>query len=260
MKKRLFMSALALTLALSGCSTVQQAAAPTAAPAPSAAPTAAPRPDPEWGEQVYATAYAVEGREEPVLSPEYRLPEIENAGGIASYEAVNAYYAQALSDLAAAAAELSGYAVEDSSIAQATGDPFYPYVDTETYEITLQSAGRVSFLRSHYSNMGGPYPTLYPLGDTFDLTTGTRLSFADLFSVSADEAQARVLDGVIAQNAGTGYDPAALRSAYVPEQFYLTEDSLVVYYQEGTLGPHAVGAPTFAVPYADLEEILLTWE
>lgn len=271
MRRRLILS-LALCLLLTACSTVAEYASPvpspegSAAPAPSASapPEETAAPAPEWGEQVYMTAYAVEGRPEPVFAPEYRLPEIENAQGVSAYEAINAYYAAALDDLASSAAELSGWAVDDFKASQITGDPFYAYVDTERYEISLETPARVSVLRSHYSNVGGPSPAMYPVGDTFDLTTGTRLTFAGLFTCSEEEARQRVLDAVLALNAQGAYagavlDEGNLTAAFQPEQFYLTEDSLVCYFPDGDL-PGAVGSVTFAVPYTDLEDILTPWK
>lgn len=254
---------LALCLLLTGCSTVGEQAG--ASPSPAAqSPAATARPAPEWGEQVYLTSYLAEGRETPVFAPEYRLPEIRNAAGDPAYEAINAFYAGALSDLAASAAEVSGWAVDDYKTAQAAGYPFYDYVDTESYELTLETASRVSVLRSHYSNSGGPSPALYPIGDTFDLTTGARLSFADLFSCPAEEAQSAVLERVLSLNekgayAGAVLDADTLRAAYRPEHFYLTEDSLVCYFPGSEL-PRAVGSPTFAIPYTDLKEIMRPWE
>lgn len=269
---------LCLCLLLTGCATVAEYTSPTpplgqeatAIPTPgpeSSAPTpseATPRPGPEWGEQVYMTSYVVQDRSEPVFSPEYRLPKITNAQGIPAYEAINDYYAGALDDLAVSAAELSGFAVEDYSIAQSLGDPFFNYVDSETFVLSLSAPSRVCVLRTHVSNLGNPHPLNYPLADTFDLATGARLSFADLFTCSAEEARERVLSAVLARNAASGYSGAVLeeeqlRQGFDPEKFYLTEDSLVVYYPQGTLSS-ALGSPTFAVPYTELEDIFAPWQ
>ena len=255
---------LTLCLLLTACATVSQTPTPTPTPAATPTPTAEPLPAPVWGEQVYMTAFVAEGRLDPVFIPEYRLPHIENADGIPVYEAINAYYAAALDDLAIDASDLAAWAMDDFAVTQATGDPFFDYVDTETYERTMETPTRVSILRSHYSNSGGPYPTLYPLSDTFDLTTGARLAFADLFSCSAQEAEERVwtaLAGLNAQGAysSTVLDEALLKNAFSPEDFYLTESAFTVYISSPEF-PRAVGTPTFAIPYADLEDILLPWD
>ena len=50
-----------------------------------------------------------------------------------------------------------------------------------------------------------------------------------------------------------------LKNAFSPENFYLTEDAFTVYFPNVDL-PRAVGTPTFAIPYTDLEDILLSWE
>lgn len=256
---------LSLCLLLTACATVEPTSTPpgivqataTAEPAPTAAPT----PTPVWGEQVYLTAFAAEGRDEPVFSPDYRLPFIENADGITAYETINAYYATALDDLAVSAAEVAGWAIDDYYTTQATGDPFFNYVDTESYELTLQTASRVSILRSHYSNSGGAYPTLYPLSDTFDLTTGERLELADLFSRSAEETEETILNAVLALNAEKAFnhtvlDETALQEGFSTRNFYLTEDALTIYFPELDL-PRAVGTPTFAIPYTELGDTFL---
>jgi len=257
---------LVLAVSLTGCSTVGEYAssspAPEQSPVPSAGQVSVPAPD--WGEQVYMTAYGVEDRPEPVFSPEYRLPEIKNAGGIPAYEAINAYYQKTLDALAASAAEMSGWAVEDYNVTRVTKEPFFTYTDTETYEIALDTGRWASILRSHYSSLGGPSPCLYPVGDTFDLSTGARLDFAGLFTCDAQTAAGRVLDAVLAQNAQGAYmgvviDEDILRRAYDPEQFYLTGEALTVYFPEGEL-PGALGSPTFAVSYSELEDIFALWE
>lgn len=276
--KKLLPLCLCLGLLLTGCATVAdytsptpplgQEAVPTPAPGPES-PAPAPsetaaRPGPEWGEQVYMTSYVVQDRSEPVFSPEYRLPKITNAQGIPAYETINDYYAGALDDLAVSAAELSGFAVEDYSIAQSLGDPFFNYVDSETFVLSLSAPSRVCVLRTHVSNLGNPHPLNYPLSDTFDLATGQRLGFADLFTCPAEEARERVLSAVLARNAASGYsgvvlEEEQLRQGFDPEKFYLTEDSLVVYYPQGTLAT-ALGSPTFAVAYTELEDIFAPWQ
>lgn len=269
---------LCLCLLLAGCATVAEYTSPTPPLGQEATPTptpgtqdqsptpsdAAPRPEAVWGEQVYMTAYAVQDRTEPVFSPEYRLPQITNAQGVPAYEAINLYYTSALDDLAISAAELSGFAVEDYSIAQSLGDPFFNYVDSESFVFSLNTPSRVCVLRTHVSNLGNPHPLSYPLADTFDLSTGERLGFADLFTCPADQARERVLSAVLARNAKSGYsgvvlEESLLRQSYDPERFYLTEDSLVVYYPQGTLA-NALGSPTFAVAYTELEDIFAPWQ
>lgn len=263
----LSLSALAFCL-LCACSTVQQ---PADTPLPSAQPTgteppaavsAAPvqAPAPEWGEQVYMTAYAVEGRQSPVFAPEYRLPKITNADGVPAYEAINAAFAATLSDLSATAAELSGWAVDDYKAAQITGDTFYTYVDTESYVIAFESEEYVSFLRTHTSSAGTPLPTTFPVGSTFSLTTGEQLRFADLFTCPESDAAARVFSLLLEQNGQGAYMGAPLpeeelTESFQPEQFYLTESALVFYFPQSDV-PSAIGSPTFAIPYEELSDIL----
>ena len=257
---------LALILLLSGCSTVaEHSETPNPSPIPDAAVTEAVRPDPPvWAEQTDAAVFPDDGQSAPVFSTAYSLPRIDNADASPAYQRINDFYAAALGDLTEAADERFAQARKAAEHAAAQGEAFQPFADGESYEITMATARQVSILRSHYSNSGGPYPLLYPIGDTFDLTTGQRLSFADLFTIPADQAAARVLEAVLDSNAAGSYGDTVLpedvlMAVWSPEQFYLTEDSIVLYFPDSEL-PHAVGTPTFAVPYTQLEDILQTWE
>ena len=50
-----------------------------------------------------------------------------------------------------------------------------------------------------------------------------------------------------------------MKNAFQEENFYLTESAFTVYLS-GFDFPRAIGVPTFAIPYADLEDILLPWD
>ena len=267
MRNRRTILPLALCLLLTSCATVEEYASPS--PAPSGGTgiedtQATPVPAPQWGEQIYQTSFTAEGRQRPVFSPEYRLPKILNAEGVPAYEAINSYYEEALASLASAAAETSGWAIEDYNMSTSSDFPFYEYVDTERYVISLETAARVCILRTHTNSAGSPSTVRYPVGEVFDLTTGARLYLADLVSCTEEEAQERILSAVIAINGSAGYngsplDEEALRGAYHPERFYLTEDSFVVYYPAGDIAG-TTDSPTYAIPYTELEDILTPWE
>lgn len=74
---------------------------------------------------------------------------------------------------------------------------------------------------------------------TVDAVTVEPRDFASLFTVPAEEAQARVVEYIqnyTAPSPGSEpYDLAALAAAFDPERFYLTQSALIFFYPSGLL-------------------------
>lgn len=97
------------------------------------------------------------------------------------------------------------------------------------------------------------------MADRFDLTDGTPLTFADCF-LAPEQAQAMILEEIARQGADhPEYDQAALKDAFRREQFYLTADGPVFFYQPGDLNPQAATMPEFLVPNGLLKGMVTPW-
>ena len=157
----------------------------------------------------------------------------------------------------------AGQADADYALSKSMGYAFTYYTDEESYEITHQTDRMVSILRTHYGHTGGTYPTLLYMADHFDLTTGEVLTFDDFFT-DPDAAAAIALEEVLRQAAqgdanGTTYDAALAESLFKRENFYLTADAVVFFYQPQDLAPNAAGAPTFPVDRSLFGDLLAPW-
>ena len=53
---------------------------------------------------------------------------------------------------------------------------------------------------------------------------------------------------------------ATLEEAFSPDQCYRTPEGLAVYYQTYSVGPYAVGTPTFVISADQLGEMLRAWD
>ena len=109
-------------------------------------------------------------------------------------------------------------------------------------------------------------------GDTFDLDTGKKLGLKDIFKVSEDEYMNFIYDFVSEKimndinnhkeahdylfddpYSGDGYN--SIRN-FNPDDFYLSKDSLVVFYQKYALSIGAAGPIIFEIPYEKISDML----
>lgn len=257
--KTLFLTA-ALACALAACAPSETQAvptpSPTAAPPETQAPVETTVPELVWTDQVFAKDFTA-GDGTVVMSVEYVFPDIENAGEVPAWQKIQDYYAAEGMAYLSDAADLAGYAAGDYEVAQAMGEEFLPYGESMSYRLALQTDGLVSIVRSYYANSvtGAAHPSNFQFSETFDLTTGEKLTLWDCFT-DPDAGRTRVLDLLEQKGADAGYARASLESELNDAYFYLSDQGLVIYYQPDTLAPYAAGLLEFTLPYADLQDLL----
>lgn len=129
---------------------------------------------------------------------------------------------------------------------------FSAYQLTESYEISYYDGGVVSIPRTIVIEHGGETETLM-YAETFNLENGGLLIFDDFFTVSQEEAQARILEEVDAriQSGGIFFESASeyAKNSFDKNNFYLTEDAFVIFYPEGTLADASYGPVKFEIPF-----------
>lgn len=273
MKRFLLAAVGAALLALSACASPAALPSPTASPAPTAAaaPSATPSPtptlestpiplvEPQVTTHTFSQDFAAEDGT-IVLSVAYALPSIENRDASPALEAIHNRYDQMGEDLLDNAATTAQDAIADYEISSQAGLAFHPTTEEMSFEVTFLSRRVLSIARQFYaSTEGAAHPTVLRLSDSFDLQDGRKLAFADFFTDS-DTAAQRALKAV--QNSDTiaqlGVSAAEVEVAFQPEQFYLTQEGFVFWFQPDTLGPS--NSPIeVSVPYSALEEELVAW-
>ena len=293
MKRRILSLAAGLVLVLSACAPagpqpseelIYPTSHPSSTPPPTQSQSVQPTPEvsstpaptqsqpvetaqaeaPVWGVQESECSQADDEDTDVLLvQGRFSLPLIENAEGVAAYEAINQWYLDLSAGLRSDTLANAGQADADYALSKSMGYAFTYYTDEETYEITHQTDRLVSILRTHYGHTGGTYPTLLYMADHFDLTTGTVLTFDDFFT-DPDAAAAIALQEVLRQAAqgdanGVTYDAALTERLFNRENFYLTADAVVFFYQPQDLAPNAAGAPTFPVPRSLFGDLLADW-
>lgn len=107
-----------------------------------------------------------------------------------------------------------------------------------------------------YTYAGGAHPMTYHETYTFDLATGQQLQLKDLFTPGYDYMA--VINPIIKQGfAGNDmYLLTPFETIRPDGDFYITTDSLIIYFQLYEYTPYVYGFPEFTIPYGELQEHL----
>lgn len=127
------------------------------------------------------------------------------------------------------------------------------------YEIKRNDGEILSIVYSGFADFGTAYPTNYIATETYDVATAQqKMTIADLFIVDAYETQ--LLDALLKTTDYQIYADYITRDQLEVDlkraDSYLTDTHLGIIYEEGILGPHALGIPTFEIPLENLSDIL----
>ena len=258
MRIRILPAVLALTLVLCACSPAPAESTPAPTPTPSPTPSeslpAPTRGELIWTDQVFEKTW-VTGDGVQLMTARYVLPAAEHPENDPAWAIITEYFKGQGEAYLEQAEDTAGFAEGDYDIAQASSYEFSPYAEEASYTVTYQNDSVVSFVRSYYSNFGAAYPTVLQLSEQFNLYDGARLHFADFFS-DPEEARERVLKAIHAvTDPLEGYRSADVDGLFHEDNFYLTNEGFVFYYQSEAIAPHAAGIPEFTIPYTDLSDL-----
>ena len=147
------------------------------------------------------------------------------------------------------------------------GDAFTPFVYELTYEQTYSIWGYLSFINHKYVNTGGAHPTKTMESRTYYLDNEHEMSVSEviderMLDTSLVEYTANLFVDKLKEIAPDStdiytYDYVKEHLGYV--QFYLTKNSMVLYFNQGELAPFALGIISVEVPYErDLFKVDMT--
>jgi hypothetical protein len=118
----------------------------------------------------------------------------------------------------------------------------------------------------YYTYTGGAHGMHNDLAYTFDAQSGERMALKDLFKTDIDyvsmlnerirkEIETIAMDNEAIQ--GEYYNPYnGFESIAEDQHFYLTDSSLVLFFDLYEIAPYAAGIPMFEIPLEDLEPML----
>lgn len=124
------------------------------------------------------------------------------------------------------------------------------------FEIKTNERGILSLSLLVYSFTGGAHGLTIIKSLTFDITTGKQYELKDLFKPDSDYVTK--LSAII-QNKITEWEIQLLdefTSIRSDQDFYLTDHSLVIYFQLYEITPYVAGFPYFPIPILDIQDII----
>lgn len=241
-------------------------------PQPVTPPVEKPVPaDPLPGEQVapevpeiifgdYSGSFMDSSGTVVLLRVESNLPHIE------SLPQIHTYYQTLWEDLKAIYELNRTDAAQYQAECLRMGQEFVRWTAEIQFEVLRNDGVTLSVLREIYENLGGAHPMVTYQAETFDVASQGRLLLGNLFTVSEDVYSPRLRDMILSQmdkqeteNGVAYYDSAReqLMTLLDPMDFALTEDCLLIFYNEYALAPHAAGPQLFYLPLSELSDILL---
>lgn len=132
---------------------------------------------------------------------------------------------------------------------------FEAYVD---YEVTYNRNCALSLYFDQYEYAGGAHGLTIRSSDSWNIQKSKKIELADLFPVKnhlkeqlAGIIIARIDEGNQKEESIYFEDYAKLvRDTFKINNFYLTPEGLVIYFQEYDIAPYSSGLPTFVIPYS----------
>ena len=168
-----------------------------------------------------------------------------------------------------ALSEAAELAVQAQSARRELPDNFSYWYDSRIGQVVWQFDSYVSIVITSDSFCGGAHPNALMSSVCFDLNTGLPVPLTHFFTSPENEVAGLVV-GLIFEQAcreDNEYGPmlfdhseAALYAAFNPENYYLTDEGFVFYYQPYEIAPYAAGLPAFLIPFADFTDVLRNLE
>ncbi|MBR4955630.1 MAG: DUF3298 domain-containing protein [Clostridia bacterium] len=142
---------------------------------------------------------------------------------------------------------------------------FVPVTVEHGYKVLRNDGLLFSVRREIYENTGGAHPNITVASETFRVSDGALMIFSDLFTVGYDDALARIrpiiesqMDAKIKEYGEAYYyenAKADLFNMWDKSGWYLTEDSLIMYWQTYDISPYAAGLQEFVIPLSQIADI-----
>lgn len=147
-------------------------------------------------------------------------------------------------------------AAEDFRAKAEASRPFSPWEARVSFSVTFATPRLVSICTDAEEFHGGKRERLIRRTDTWNLLDGFPLRLSDFFpgEILYRRRILKRLRGEVASERARGVNfredaKLRLRTAFNPENFYLTEEGLHVYYQMYALAGEDAGTPDFLLPW-----------
>ncbi len=154
--------------------------------------------------------------------------------------------------------DIFALAIENYNQSIANDYPFHAYDAIKKYNVTYNQNCTLSFYSDEYLYTGGAHGTTTRRSSTFSLTNGKTLPLGHYFCGGNYIRQ--ILDEIIMQAQTKekeqpgmffeNYEKLIVKYFNICS-FYLTEEGIVIYYQQYDIAPYSSGIIEFLIPYSE---------
>lgn len=179
------------------------------------------------------------------------IPQIKGLENRKVEQSINSEFAETVISFKK---ELLAEAKKAYKEAKKSGYPFHPYEAVTTYAVHYLNKNLLSLTIDLYSYTGGAHGNTVRLAFNYDLKTGKKLGYKDIFKECVDYKKVIINEVTkkIMSNPGN-YFPDAVETVkkFTDEQpFYITKDGIVVYYGLYEIAPYSSGIQEFFIPFS----------
>lgn len=123
-----------------------------------------------------------------------------------------------------------------------------------TYDVNYNSEDMLSITEYTYYDLGGAHPNYSNESKTYQISLGKELALTDIFECSEEEAEQTVYDSFISAYKDDAETPITdeiaenIKNEVKNVEWYVTADSIVLYFNPYQVGPYAFGMPAVEIP------------
>lgn len=132
--------------------------------------------------------------------------------------------------------------------------PFHMYEAISVYEITYNEDDKISLYYDDYIYSGGAHGSTVRSSDTWSVTSGDRLPLSKFLKPNMTyQMIIEDINNQIANQISKGekyyFDnyQQLVAEYFNPQNYYLTKDGIIIYYQQYEIAPYASGIPEFLI-------------
>ena len=197
-----------------------------------------------------------------LMSVDLSYPNLENPGDEDAFlkEINDSYENAAVAFIDECEREYLSDAKENYKSMTENGGEFEPYVFETTCEVPLNANNRLSILLHSYQYTGGAHPSMVMSSRSWDMKKKQELKLNDVLGMTQEKTDQKVSDSFVAWGTENEVESEVMQDYMAPalkEQaqsvnFYLTDISVELYYNQYDILPYAYGIPQVRVLYSDL--------
>lgn len=150
-------------------------------------------------------------------------------------------------------------AIEEYEYSIANGFPVRTYEAIIDYTVTYNQNCALSLYFDKYEYTGGAHGNTIRTSDSWDLEDEKSIKLIDLFpqNILYEEYIFKIVNEQIVNQIDAGnniyfenYQQLMIEN-FDKDNFYLTEEGVVIFYQQYDIAPYSSGILTFTIPYSD---------